>query len=340
MSGTIVHAPDDLGDLIHALPALDAVPDTDVLVPRLLAPLLVIGLPERGILPLEPGARGRARALEQLRPRRYVRGILLTRSFSSALLLALAGVPERVGGATERRRLLLTHAVPQSELAGKHRAEEFYRVATGALPVRPPIPQLRLPVGLRRLAGELIGGGPQPVVAILPGAGTASRIWDADRFAALARRLRNLGARVVVLGGPDEIALTRRVAGEWAMDLGGRTDLPLLAAVLATCHVVIVSDSGPLHLAAAVGAATVSLWGAGDPSITGPRGGTSALVRHTELPCVPCVRDECPRRGRGYILPDAKRECMRLIDVDAVFAQAVRVLDSVSSAPDRGEANV
>ena len=122
--------------------------------------------------------------------------------------------------------------------------------------------------------------------------------------------------RVLVFGGPQERRLTAQVAGEAAVDLGGRTDLPMLAAGLAECALLVSNDSGPMHLAAAVGTPTVTLQGPADPAVTRPLGGRHVMLRHPELPCVPCVKNVCPRRGRGYVLPDATRECLRLISVD------------------------
>jgi ADP-heptose:LPS heptosyltransferase len=139
----------------------------------------------------------------------------------------------------------------------------------------------------------------------------------------LVRRLAGDGIRVVVFGGPQERALGAAVAGGVALDVAGRTDLPLLAAGLADCDLVITIDSGPMHLAAAVGTPTISLWGAGNPTVTGPGGAGHELLRHAELPCVPCGKNVCPRKGRGHVLEDAERECLRLIDVATVEA-AVR----------------
>ena len=122
----------------------------------------------------------------------------------------------------------------------------------------------------------------------------------------------------MVVGAAGERGLTAEVAGERGIDLGGRTDLPLLAAGLAECELVVTNDSGPMHLAAAVGTRTLSLQGPADPELTRPLGEGHVLLWGGELPCVPCVRNECPRTGPGYRLPTAERECMRLIEVDTV----------------------
>jgi ADP-heptose:LPS heptosyltransferase len=143
---------------------------------------------------------------------------------------------------------------------------------------------------------------------------------------------------LVIFGGPQERALGSQVAGGVALDMAGRTDLPLLAAGLEGCDLVVTNDSGPMHLAAAVGTPTISLWGAGNPEITGPGGGGHQLLRRAELPCVPCEKNTCSRRGHGYVLDQAERECLRLIEV-ATVADAVRkgLDDLIGSHPGAAE---
>lgn len=321
-AGVVVRAPNHLGDVVMALPALRAAGEADVVVVRWLAPLVeMAALPGR-VLPLDRGFAGFRAAAAALRRARYARGVLLPPSLSSALLFAAGGVRHRRGTDTDGRGLLLHEREPRL-LPGEHRRAAYWRLVTGERTAEPPAPSLAVPDEARDRWAALAGRGDRPLVGLVPGSHASSRRWDADRFAALARRLTRDGARVVVFGGPAERALTAAVAGEVGLDAGGRTDLPLLAAGLAACALVVANDSGPLHLAAAVGAPTVSFWGAGDPVVTGPAGPRHELLRHPELPCVPCVRNTCPRQGRGYVLPDATRECLRLISTDDAVA-AVR----------------
>lgn len=319
---TVVRAPNHLGDVVMALPALAAAGGADVLVARWLAPLLENAREEAGfgrVLPLDRGARGLLRAAGELRRARYDRGILLTPSFSSALVFALGRVRRRRGTATDSRAALLTERVPRIE-GSVHRAAAYWALVTGEVPGRPPVPLLPVPERERARWRELAGEADGPLVGLFPGSHASSRRWDAERYAELARRLAGRGLRVAVFGSPGERALTAAVAGEHALDLGGRTDLPLLAAGLAECDLLVSNDSGPMHLAAAVGTRTVSLQGPADPAVTRPLGQGHLLVWGGDLPCIPCVRNQCPRGGAGYVLPDAERECMRLIGVDAVEA--------------------
>lgn len=316
---TVVRAPNHLGDVVMSLPALHASNGADVVVLRGLAPLLEMAGVAR-VIPLNRGTRGFLAAARAIRSGHYKRGILLPPSLSSALLFTAGGVQGRRGTPTDGRAALLHERVPSAELQTLHRAAGYVRLVTGVAPTNVPEPRLRIPGELRERWRKLAGAAAEPWLAVFPGSNAPSRRWDPARFTELVTRMTTRGFRVAVFGGPAERELTRTVAGKTGLDLGGRTDLPLLAAGLAECSLLVTNDSGPMHLAAAVGTPTVSLWGPGDPLSSGPAGDAHRLVRHPELPCVPCVKNECPRSGRGYLLPDAKRECMILIGVDDVEA--------------------
>lgn len=305
-----------------ALPALGAAGAQTIAVRRPLVPLLEMAALPASILPLDRGARALLDAARAIRQEAFDRGVLLTPSLSSAVLFRLAGVKRRRGSATDARTLLLTDPVSPALLAGMHRASSYLVLVTGSAPAAPPVPRLApSAAGLTRWR-EVSGGVERPI-GIFPGSNASSRRWAAERFAQLVGRLAARKIPTVIFGGPGEAALTEQVAGQSALDLGGRTDLPALAAGLAACRLLVTNDSGPMHLAAAVGTPTLSFWGAGDPAETGPLGPGTALLRHPELPCVPCRANQCPRHGAGTLLPDAVRECLALITVDEAASRIV-----------------
>lgn len=333
-----------------------------------LAPLLELAGLEARLLRL--GSRRRVfRAAGRLRDADPEHGVLLTPSFSAALIFLLAGVPVRRGVRTDGRGWLLTDPVDREPLLEGHRVAEYLhlvdpswrgpeaedggaagpdegpgdeRTPGSAFRVRPslsypgagelPRPRLRDPGRARDAWRELcdrrgLEAGEVPTVALCPGGNAPSRRWPAARFAELARRLSGQGTRVLVLGGPADRERTGRVAGagERAVDLGGATTLPGLAGAMLASQAVVSNDTGPAHLAAALGRPLLVLWGAGDPRQTRPLGEAVRLAGHFGLPCVPCVENRCPRRGEGYVLEAARRECMELIEVDPV----ARALDEV-----------
>ena len=81
-----------------------------------------------------------------------------------------------------------------------------------------------------------------------------------------------------------------------------------------------------MHLAGAVGTPTLTLWGSSDPSEVHPVGSEDVVVREGPLPCMPCKRNTCPRSGRGYVLPEARNECLALITVERVVSEVERLL--------------
>lgn len=346
----IIRAPNHLGDFVMALPALERAPSADLVVAAWLAPLAEMLDRSGSIIPLERGRAGLLACARRLRRHRRRHGVLLAPSLSSALLFRLGGVRRVRGTATDSRRILLSEAMPRARLRGLHRTALYLELVTGSaaavtagaqppaapaagsleVPLRTtqhlPAPRLRIPAHLTAAWQERLGPVDGPVAGIFPGSNARSRRWDADRYAEVARGLAAGGVRVVVFGTPAEAALTKQVAGDVALDMGGRTDLPMLAAALAGCDILVTNDSGPMHLAAAAGTRTLVVSGPADTEETAPGGSGHVYLQRLDLPCVPCVRNECPRRGAGFILTEAERECLRLIQAADVLAAASRML--------------
>lgn len=360
----MIRAPNHLGELVLALPALRAAARAwstrpVVQVVERLAPVLELAGLDVEVLPLADRHRV-LRAAAALRRRRPDVGVLLTPSFSAALVFALAGVRARRGTSTDGRRLLLTDAVDREPLLRGHRVFEYLRLVDPgdgaspggrsdagrpAEPTAPPRPRLRR-LDRARSAWTALAGSEDalrrrdgPVVGLVPGANAPARRWSADRYRELARRLRGAGCAVRVFGAPGEESVTGRVAeaAPEVVDLGGRTDLVELAGGLASCDLVVGNDTGAAHLAAAAGRPLVVVWGSGDPRQTRPPGSGVRVVARSDLPCHPCVETRCPRRGPGYLADDARRECLGLVTVDRVEAAVREALES-SAGSGAGEA--
>lgn len=160
------------------------------------------------------------------------------------------------------------------------------------------------------------------VIALNPGASNRIKCWSPDRFAALANRLVDeLGVGIVLVGGGSERDLAEGIrAGMTSepLDLVGCTSLLQLGAVLARTSLLVSGDTGPLHMATAVRTPVVGLFGAIDPLRTGPVGKGHRVIRHTVVPCVPCMGRAC---GHTPYL-----ECMERITPDEVFATVAEML--------------
>lgn len=329
---SLIRAPNHLGDLVMALPAIRASGGSDVLVLRWLAPFLEMAReaePQaagvREIISLERGTREMLRVARLLRARRYRSGVLLPPSLSSALLFAMGGVRERRGVATDARGPLLTQRVEPPPPA-THRAAGYLRLVTGSEETAPPSVTLGVTARQHERWRAVAGDPGDTLVGISPGSNAGSRRWPAESFAALVGRLGASGLRVVVFGGPGERELIDFVAGSHALAVGGTPDLPLLSAGLAACDVVVTNDTGPMHVAAAVGTRTVAIIGPSDPRLTGPLGPGHVQLVAGALPCLGCGRNECPRTGPGTRLERAENECMRLVSVADVESAVLGVL--------------
>jgi ADP-heptose:LPS heptosyltransferase len=143
--------------------------------------------------------------------------------------------------------------------------------------------------------------GPSPYVVVHPGASVPARAWSPVAHTALVDALAAAGRRVMVTGGPGEEALTARVARTprpEVLDLGGATDLATLAAVLAGADAVVVGNTGPAHLAAAVATPVVSVFAPTVPAARWrPWGVPHRLLGHQSIGCAGCRARVCPVPG-------------------------------------------
>lgn len=240
----------------------------------------------------------------RLREQAYDTAVVLTSFHQSplptALLLRMARVRTIGADSVDHPGRLLD--VRHQRLPGRHEAEAALDVAT-ALGFVPPVgDDGRLRILPTPDTTPLTGNG--PYVVVHPGTSAPARSWSADRHAEAVGLLADAGHRVVVTGGPDETTLTRHVSGDTAVDLGGRTDPRRLAGVLRAADVLVSGNTGPAHLAAAVGTPVVSLFAPVVPaSRWGPHGVASVLLgdqgascadtraRHCPVPGHPCLND-------------------------------------------------
>lgn len=328
----VVRAPNHLGDVVMALPALRQA-GADVVVLRWLAPILEMASLGVHVIPFERGWAGWRSAVGRLRRAVYRRGTLLTPSFSAAWLFRWGGVRRLRGTATDGRSWLLTERVPRESLRGLHRVNQYHLLLDQELDEAPALPTLTPPRSVVDSWRQRVGISDAPLVGLFPGSNAAARRWPTERFGAVGHALAKRGARVVVIGAGTERALTAAVAARvpGAVDAGGATDLLGLAALLSMCDLLVTNDSGPMHVAGAVGTPTLTLWGPSDPAEVGPPGALHARVDGGGLPCRPCFRNTCPRSGRGTRLPDAHEECMRLITIERVLEAATRCLEGAGA---------
>jgi len=225
-----------------------------------------------------------------------------------ALLLRLAGVP-RIGATSED--------YPGSLLDVRHRVDDDMHEVECSLSLMRAMGH-ELPDSddgaLRVRALDDIADAARPFdadtpyVVVHPGASVPARAWAPERHAELVGALAGSGWRVAVTGTAGERLLTARVvagvphaARTRVRDLGGKTDLAQLAAVLAGAAVVVVGNTGPAHLAAAVGAPVVSLYAPTVPAVRWRPWRVPHAILHEPVPCAGCRARSCPVPGHPCI---------------------------------------
>jgi heptosyltransferase-2 len=324
--------PNWLGDVVMATPLLallhqarsrDGVPvRVHAAVRRRWAPLFadddrLAGLHVHERTGRHAGLRGAFRLAAGWRRLRPDAVVLCPPSLRMALAARLAGVPCRVGYASDGRAPLLTVAPPAPRPRGvEHHADELLGLGMHlaralALEVSPrPDALPRLP-SLDAVAPLAVGEGP-PVWILAPGAtyGTA-KAWPAPRVAEfLDLAVRDRGVRVAVVGDAGSRDLVATVRGSrpglpWrrelpgppaVIDLAGRTDLRALVALLRAAEAFLGNDSGVMHLAAALGVPTLGLFGSSSVAWTAPRGPRARALAAEGFPCQPCFRRTCNQR--------------------------------------------
>ena len=158
-------------------------------------------------------------------------------------------------------------------------------------------------------------------IAINPVALWDTKLWDDQKFAALADAVSQRMNIPVIFTGRDKESLdkiTLKMATK-GINIGGQTTLPELACIYQDALAVITTDSGPMHLAAAVGTPVIALFGPTDPARTGPYGATHIIIR-AGLSCSPCFLKKCPTR-----------KCMEDIMPEQVYAAVEKIVRSLSS---------
>ena len=185
----------------------------------------------------------------------------------------------------------------------------------GGLAVRRPLP------GVSHLVPD------RPFVVLHPGTSVPARAWPAERFARAAELLSEHGHRVVVTGAPSERDLTAQVAGTGsALDLGGRTSLSELAAVLEAAEVVVVGNTGPAHLAAAVRTPVVSLFAPTVPAVRwAPYHVPTVLLGDQDAVCRDTRVTRCPFEGHPCLSTVAPEDVMRAVEQLSGRAQPMHI---------------
>ena len=271
--------------------------------------------------------------------RKFDLAVLFQNAFEAALIPFLAGVPLRLGYATESRQALLTHPLPLPEWRHDRHEVFYYLYLVTALEQMlfgrsiiceaEPDASIQISEARKAQAAELLRAygvsEEDAVVAICPGSiNSRAKRWPAESYALLADRLIESKRRVLFIGSKDETDVSEDVTRRMLQKpivLTGKTTLDQITAVLDRADLIVTNDTGPAHIGAALGRPTIVIFGPTNPLTTRPFAPEAVILRHPP-DCAPCMLRDCPIDHR----------CMTAITVDEVFEQSHALLKRGSFA--------
>jgi heptosyltransferase-2 len=289
------------------------------------------------------GLRSVVQQVRQWRQGNFDLAVLFPNSLETALVASLARVPLRIGYATEGRQPLLTHPLALPEWReSKHEVFYYLKIVAelewlikgeqGFLETQPN-GSLEVSEARKTIAREFLRArgvrsidDENPLIALCPGSiNSRAKRWPAERYAALADHLIDeLGAEILLVGSSAEAEVSLEVSRHMRNKpvlLTGETDLAQLVAVLSLVDLLVTNDTGPAHIASALGRPTLVIFGPTNPLTTRPFSPFGEIVR--EPPdCAPCMLRDCPIDHR----------CMTAITPEDVFNRA-RIMLRIAAAP-------
>jgi heptosyltransferase-2 len=275
------------------------------------------------------GPLGLLRTARQLRREGFTLAAAAHKSLRTALLLALAGIPQRIGFRQSPGWFLYHRTASRDR--DRHEVERILCLMR-AFGMEPEDCDRRPFVTYGKAADEkaqalLHAAGIQeqdPVFVICPGSVWATKRWTVEGYAALVHRLEQNHGRVLICGGPDDASIAQAVyeqSGRQGVNLAGKADLQTFMALVDRSRVVISNDSAPMHIAAARNVPVVAIFCATTPSLGyGPYSDRAVVVEKKELFCRPCSRHGSAACPRGT------EECMHLVTVNEVVAGVEQLL--------------
>lgn len=322
-----------VGDLLFSLPAIynlrSHYPEAEIISvarPYLKDLIRMSGLVDRVIerrrRPIGTGFE-LAAALRHEKPDMAV---VFSTSFGMSVLAGLSGAKTRVGFDGKISGLFATHRVPRSRPPCLQNNLKLVEAVGCPIVKRDYAGLIHPGAAEREMANDILKsegiGQDEPFAVLSPGTSDRREVkrWTDDGFAIVADRFaQETGGRSLVVGISAGCGISGRTRN--AIDLNGRTSLPMLAALLERATVFVGVDSGVLHLAAAMETPVVGLYGPSDPEKTGPQGGVFRVVR-TGPQCSPCLQTTC----------DKNRLCMEEMASEEVFSAVQSLLEAPKQA--------
>ncbi len=345
----LVRVPNWIGDAVMCLPALMDIRDCyakagiTILARPTIAELLRQQCGINDVLVYEHrtdhrGIFGILKLSQVIRKRAFDTAVLFQNAFEAAVLVALSNIPTRIGYATDGRGWLLSQSVRLPSQPSLHQTRYYQQLVQTIIkvPSKDRAPKLVVmandQVACEKNFSEVFAPSETLLIGINPGSvyGSAKR-WLPERFAELGDQVvaqirkkypEYSSVRCLLMGGKGEEALGMEIANRMDSQpimLSGKTSIRELMGILRRCAVLVTNDTGPMHMAQALGVPVVAVFGPTDPEATCPSGGGQSVIR-TDVRCAPCLLRACPIDHR----------CMTGISTDQVMIAVMKHIHGLS----------
>lgn len=274
------------------------------------------------------GLIGKLKLIACLRKKNFDIAFILHRSFTKALFALLSGAKERIGYPTKRRSFLLTKPA-EEPLEEAHKVEYFLNIAGAAgIKTKEASYEFYVKDSDRKFIDELLRENSitknDRIIVLCPGGNWDPKRWPKENFAQAGDLLaEKFGARIVISGAAKDVKLAediRKLMKSPAVITCGKTTLKQLGALFEKAALVVANDTGPMHLAVAMKANVIALFGPTSPRLTGPYGrGNYRVISKNEQCDVPCYDVTCK-----------DNRCMAEIKVEDVLKEAGGIIKNVN----------
>jgi lipopolysaccharide heptosyltransferase II len=266
------------------------------------------------------GLLGKLKLIASLRKKKFDTAFLLHRSFTKALITFLSGIKERIGYPTKRRAMLLTKMIesPAEEL---HKVEYFLNIASSSgLKCESRSYEFFIDQSHKKFVADLLRDNgisdKTPIIVLCPGGNWDPKRWPKENFALLGDILSDkYGAKIVISGAKKDVRLAEDIKNLMKTKpiiTAGKTNLKQLGALFERASLVVANDTGPMHLAVAMKAKTIALFGPTSSALTGPYGnGNYKVITKNDTCDIPCYDFTC-----------TDNRCMAAIKVEDVVREA------------------
>jgi lipopolysaccharide heptosyltransferase I len=331
----LIFKPSAIGDVVHTLPILNLLklrwPAAKIswLITPICAPLVLDHPQVDEVIQFNRKRYGHAwrsptasaaffRFMKELRDRQFDWVLDFQGLFRSGWMTWATGAPIRVGfdDAREGAPYFYTHAVPSGGWWHQHAIGRYLHLASALGCAMEPIEfQFAVNDADRASVADMIGATNRFAV-LIPGTHWATKRWPAEKFARLVAPLKErFGLDTIVAGGPADAVEAAQIGA--AVNLVGRTTLRQTIALLERAALVVANDSGPMHIASALGRPLVTLFGPTSPILTGPYGRLDTVLR-LDIPCSPCYSRTCSHQS-----------CLQWLEIEPVLRLAEKQMSRI-----------